>query len=654
MLKKISFYVIFIQCLLFTSYNLAATYYVDATNGNDSNSGVSMSSPWKTINKVNSQKFLPGDFILFKRGETFNSSNGIIVSNSGKLGKPITFSAYGIGTKPIIQSNGYGIQLAYNNYNYITIEYLHFVGNSTHMGILFANTYGIIIQYCEINGFYSGALAGAARNAIVRYNKFDHNYPDHGIYLSGLCDSVIIENNEFAYNEAAGIHFNSDVSGNTVTNCIVRYNTIHNNVGAGIANTALNNSEIYYNVFYNNGGYSLQIDSRTDGSQGGSLVYSNDNKIYNNTFINNATFVNNGSTITPGVELVITHYNARNEVRNNIFFNSISNNQLIGVGVPSDSNNIFSNNLYYHPLYERVFGIGPPKMVYYADWVSYTGDSASINSKNPSFQDPQNLNFKIKSSSPAIKAGTYVGLKRDIDYDPVPAKPRLLGAYQESQDNLNYIDANIKVFLAGPFTNDTMKTSLNSQNLLPLSQPFSKNPWNYNGKESVNNFNSNIVDWILVELRSSTSNSTFVARRAGLLTKDGIVVDTDGISSLRFNNLVSGRLLHCNSTQKSSCYNEFTSVFLSISSPLYDFTSSQSQAYGSNPMISLGNQKFGMYAGDGDSNGGVNADRNNVWRIENGTIGYLQGDYDLSGGANSSDLNSCWRISNGTLSQVPQ
>jgi hypothetical protein len=47
----------------------AATYYVDATNGNDLNSGTSELTPWKTIAKGNASRFYPGDQILFKRGE---------------------------------------------------------------------------------------------------------------------------------------------------------------------------------------------------------------------------------------------------------------------------------------------------------------------------------------------------------------------------------------------------------------------------------------------------------------------------------------------------------------------------------------------------------------------------------------------------------
>jgi hypothetical protein len=78
----------------------ARTYYV-SNSGNDSNSGTDASSPWQTINKVNSFKnFAPGDNILFRRGDTFYG--GITVSNSGSSGNPITYGAYGSGVKPVI------------------------------------------------------------------------------------------------------------------------------------------------------------------------------------------------------------------------------------------------------------------------------------------------------------------------------------------------------------------------------------------------------------------------------------------------------------------------------------------------------------------------------------------------------------------------
>jgi hypothetical protein len=78
----------------------ARTYYI-SNSGNDSNSGTDASSPWQTLNKVNSfRNFAPGDNILFRRGDTFYGS--IIVSNSGSSGNPITYGAYGSGARPVI------------------------------------------------------------------------------------------------------------------------------------------------------------------------------------------------------------------------------------------------------------------------------------------------------------------------------------------------------------------------------------------------------------------------------------------------------------------------------------------------------------------------------------------------------------------------
>jgi hypothetical protein len=89
-----------LSVLFLTAKSWAATYYVDATNGDDSNPGTSEPEPWKTIAKVNNSNFQPGDFILFKRGETWREQ--LTVPSSGSEGNPITFGGYGSGDKPII------------------------------------------------------------------------------------------------------------------------------------------------------------------------------------------------------------------------------------------------------------------------------------------------------------------------------------------------------------------------------------------------------------------------------------------------------------------------------------------------------------------------------------------------------------------------
>ena len=80
----------------------SATDYYVSSSGNDLANGLSTSTPWKTITKVNSEfaRLLPGDRILFNRGDIFAGT--IVISRSGSSGNPITISAYGNGVTPVI------------------------------------------------------------------------------------------------------------------------------------------------------------------------------------------------------------------------------------------------------------------------------------------------------------------------------------------------------------------------------------------------------------------------------------------------------------------------------------------------------------------------------------------------------------------------
>ena len=96
--------VLILSIIITFSINAQTTYYVDATNGFDTNNGTSVGSAWKTINKVNQQSFSAGDSILFKRGEMWFGTRLSIESISGTAGNNIVFGAYGVGAKPIISS----------------------------------------------------------------------------------------------------------------------------------------------------------------------------------------------------------------------------------------------------------------------------------------------------------------------------------------------------------------------------------------------------------------------------------------------------------------------------------------------------------------------------------------------------------------------
>ena len=93
--------ILVILFLIYSQITAATDYYVNSM-GSDLSDGLSPSTPWKTISKVNSEfsRFNPGDRILFKSGHTFYG--GLVITKSGISGKPITIGSYDAGTKPVI------------------------------------------------------------------------------------------------------------------------------------------------------------------------------------------------------------------------------------------------------------------------------------------------------------------------------------------------------------------------------------------------------------------------------------------------------------------------------------------------------------------------------------------------------------------------
>ncbi len=216
------------------------------------------------------------------------------------------------------------------------------------------------------------------------------------------------------------------------------------------------------------------------------------------------------------------------------------------------------------------------------------------------------------------------------------------------------VNANIKVFLEGPYTNNAMYTYLSNSSLVPTSQPYTGQPWNYAGNENVNAVPQNIVDWILIELRTSTGASSVVGRRAAFLRNDGMAVDLNGQTKISFPGVQSGQYYLVIFHRNHLAIMSKNRVLLADSSSLYDFTISENRAYGNLPMKSLGNSKFGLYAADGNANGNINnTDYSRVWKRENGSLGYKDGDFDLNGGVNIVDKNSKWSPNKGKNTQVP-
>ncbi|MBK7631113.1 MAG: hypothetical protein IPJ23_10530 [Ignavibacteriales bacterium] len=200
-----------------------------------------------------------------------------------------------------------------------------------------------------------------------------------------------------------------------------------------------------------------------------------------------------------------------------------------------------------------------------------------------------------------------------------------------------------------------MTTSLNTAGMIPVHHPFNDtlDIWNYTGSERIYNLPSDVVDWVLLELRTGTAASTTVSKRAALLKSNGTIVDIDGTSQVKFKAVVPGNyyivVRHRNHLPIMSA----NPVALGFSSSsLYDFSTAQTQAYGTEPMANLGGNVFGMYAGDGNGDGGIYGEDFVLYYSAQGQENYQVEDYNMDGGVYGEDY-ILYQTNQGYESWVP-
>ena len=638
------FFIVQIALILFASLTFATNYYVDATNGNDNNSGLSPASAWRTINKINNFNFSNGDVISFKRGETFTGYT---------LQPPIsnlTFNAYGTGAKPVIDGQGSRAAVKSNGQrDNLTFEFIKFYNGNSGQALFDVNGWThVTIDSCIFDANHSsdtGMGAWTESNYLtIKRSLFENAGKEHGLYTGGD-DNVLVEHCSFLNNVIAGWHMNQhNHSGvfSTMKNVIGRYNYFAGNGFDAIGDQACENSSFYYNVFDISGS-----------DIGIALSWNNDNSVVpnHNTYYNN-TFVSTNSSSIP-----IYFYNSSsidyNVFENNIFMMPSNTATFVYQQSGAGTHNSFDYNIYYNGGSSAHWVMNGSTITGFSAWQT-SGQDPNGNYTNPLMKDYQNGDYSLTSNSPAINAGTNVGLSADYIGDPIVGNPDL-GAYEYQTKSTLGVKLNVKVFLSGPYSNGSMQTSLLSRGYIPKSQPYNTSPWNYNGSESVNSIPSGVVDWVLVELRSSTSASSTVATKAAFIKSDGSVVELDGSSALSFSTVAAGNyfivIFHRNHLGVMSA----NQVSLSSTAVTYNFTTSESKAYGTNPMFSLGNGVYGMYPGDGNADGTVsNVDITKVWlpQFLNGKDGYQSADYNLDGSVTASDNNLYWLKDNGQSSQV--
>jgi hypothetical protein len=289
---------------------------------------------------------------------------------------------------------------------------------------------------------------------------------------------------------------------------------------------------------------------------------------------------------------------------------------------------------------------------------------------------PEELNSKnyviVDQSILGLSSVTGTGHIFEITFDPVGVGRSEVKVTSSSLRDINNVEipvvadsaeinislsvVNTKIFLEGPFSSGAMSTDLNNTGYLPLIQPYSSAPWNYSGYEMVDadffSTHLNIVDWVLIQLRTGTSANATVATRAALLKSNGTIVDLNGVDPVAFFVPTDVEYYIVIKHRNHLSIMSSISMPLSVSTFLYNFTTGQNKAYGINPMNDLGGGVFGLFTADTDGNGIVNAaDRSDAWNQRN-LSGYFGDDVNLDGTVNAADRSVIWNNRN-KITQLP-
>jgi hypothetical protein len=124
---------------LFIGCNSNGTEYFLSSSGDDSAIGTSPELAWKSIDKVNSMTFEPGDKILFEGGKTFVGSLNFNIVDSGTPDNPVTVGSYGAGRATISSGNKYGLYA--KNTSGFVVKDLIFIGAGADVDATFSGIY---------------------------------------------------------------------------------------------------------------------------------------------------------------------------------------------------------------------------------------------------------------------------------------------------------------------------------------------------------------------------------------------------------------------------------------------------------------------------------------------------------------------------------
>jgi hypothetical protein len=401
-MTRLKLLAVLVVTIIFTSASFAATYYVDAQYGSDSNSGTSSSSPWKSISKVNSFTFKPGDSILFKRGATWKET--LNVRQNGTSSAQITFSAYGSGNLPVIDgslSRSYGIYVS--GRSYVTIKYFK-IQNTKHGAVYITSSSRITVRDSEmyITGRAGVFLQESSYITVAKCKMTTpatfYNVQTDGIYAqrnsySTFDGNHIVISNQHTDQHCDAIQFYQE-SNATVKNNYVEQNNTKGGNAQGIY--CSENSGTF--KLYNNIGYGMYTTSSL-------LKFKNVNTSGKVEMIGNTLYGGKGALVQTNDKYII--------FKNNIIVTTAS-----AAAVSFEAAVYSKSNINYN-LYKRS-GTGSTVVVYAGSgytmsrWKSSGFDTYGLET-DPKFSSVSSKNFQLTSTSPALNKGANLSSPYNID-----------------------------------------------------------------------------------------------------------------------------------------------------------------------------------------------------------------------------------------------
>ena len=258
-------------------------FYVDSVAGADTNSGASPDSAWKSLSKLNSTEFSPGDKILFKSGSTWTGQ--LWPKGSGREGAPITIDKYGDGPKPIINGAGAAEDAVFlKNQDYWEIQNLEITnagaGAARRRGVhVTCHDYGDMrhiylrsLTIHDVNGVDSEKVNGG-----IHYTSYGESKPSRFIDLR-------IENNHVYRVDRSGIFGWSShwvrSQWRPSLGVIIRHNQLDDIGGDGIVAVATDGALVEHNVV-------SRANQRSEGYNVAIWAWSADNTViqYNEAYL---------------------------------------------------------------------------------------------------------------------------------------------------------------------------------------------------------------------------------------------------------------------------------------------------------------------------------------------------------------------------------